>query len=110
MLSDQVCHAELCCARFVAEHNLPFAVADHFNSLVPIMFPDIKSAAEFGCARTKTAALITHALAPAANEPVVNAVLTLYIRIHCIAKPARYGNAHAIPYMAYNVSIARQPE
>jgi hypothetical protein len=29
MLSDQVCHAEHCFARFVAEHNLPFAVADH---------------------------------------------------------------------------------
>ena len=37
-------------------------------------------------------------------------VLTLYIRIHCIAKPARYGNTHAIPYMACNVATARQPE
>jgi hypothetical protein len=36
------------------------------------MFLDCKIAAEFACARTKTAALITHALAPAANEPVVN--------------------------------------
>ena len=50
MLSDQVCHAELCFARFVAEHNLPFAVADHFNSLGPIIFPDSKIAAEFACA------------------------------------------------------------
>ena len=72
MLSDQVCHAELCFTRFVAEHNLPFAVADHFNALVPIIFPDSNIAAEFACARTKTAALITHALAPAANEPVVS--------------------------------------
>ena len=36
--------------------------------------------------------------------------LTLYIRIHCIAKPARYGNAQAIPYMACNVATARRPE
>ena len=56
----------------MAEHNLPFAVADNFNSLVPKMFPDSKIAAEFACATTKTAALKTHALAPAANEPVVN--------------------------------------
>ena len=75
-LSDQVCCAELCFPRFVAEYNLPFAVADHFNSLVSVMFPDSKIAAKFACARTKTAALITHALAPAANEPVLTALLT----------------------------------
>ena len=51
-------------------------MADHFNSLVSVMFPDSKIAAEFACARTKTAALITHALAPAANEPVLTALLT----------------------------------
>ena len=28
---DQITCAELYFARFVAEHNLPFAVADHFN-------------------------------------------------------------------------------
>ena len=54
--------------------NLPFAIADHFNTLVPVMFPDSKIAGEYACARTKTAALITHALAPAANEPIVNAL------------------------------------
>ena len=43
------------------------------------MFPDSKIAAEF--ARTNTAALI--ALAPAANEPVVNAVLKQLFSILC---------------------------
>ena len=37
------------------------------------MFPDSKIAAKFACARTKTAALVTHALAPAVNEPVIKA-------------------------------------
>ena len=46
-ISDQVCCAELSFARFVVEHNLPFAVADHFNCLVPVMFPDSQIAAEF---------------------------------------------------------------
>ena len=82
-LSDQVCCAELCFARFVVEHNMPFAVADHFNCLVPVMFPDSKIAAEFACARTKIAALITHALAPAANEPVLTALLTQPFTILC---------------------------
>ena len=82
-LCDQVFHAELCFARFLTEHNLPFAVADHFNSLVPVMFPDSKIAADFSCARTKTAALITHALAPAADEHAVNALLKQPFTILC---------------------------
>ena len=70
---DQVTCAELYFTRFIAEHNLPFAVADHFNRLCPVMFPDSKIVAGFACARTKTAALITHALAPTIDEPLVKA-------------------------------------
>ena len=29
-------------AKFVAEHNLPFLVADHFSRLAKVMFPDSK--------------------------------------------------------------------
>ena len=83
ILSERVCHAELCFARFVTEHNLPFAIADHFNILVPIMFPDSKIAGKYACARTKTAALITHALAPAANEPVINALIQQPFTVLC---------------------------
>ena len=70
---DQVTCAELYFATFIAEHNLPFSVADHFNRLCSVMFPDSRIAAEFACARTKATALITHALAPAVNEPLVKA-------------------------------------
>ena len=58
-LKDHVICAELYFTRFVVEHNLPFAVADHFNKLCSVMFPDSKVAAEFSCGRTKTAALVT---------------------------------------------------
>ena len=37
------------------------------------MFPDSKIAAGFACTHTKTAAMITHALAPAIDEPLVKA-------------------------------------
>ena len=37
------------------------------------MFSDSQIAAQFACARTKTAAMVTHALAPAANKPVITA-------------------------------------
>ena len=82
-LAEEVCRAELCFARFVVEHNLPFAVADHFNKLAASMFPDSKIAQEFACARTKTAALVTHALAPAANEPVVEALRRQCFTVLC---------------------------
>ncbi len=83
-LSKQVCHAELCFARFVVEHNLPFAVADHFHALVPGMFPDSKIAEQYACARKKTTALITHALAaPAANKLVIDALIQQPFTILC---------------------------
>lgn len=65
-MATKLCHAELCFA------NSPFAAADHLNSLAPAIVPDSKIAVEFACARIKTAALITHVLAPATN---VNSVL-----------------------------------
>ena len=58
---------------FITEHNLAFAVADHFNKLCSVMLPDSKIAAEFACARTQTAAMVTRALAPVINEPVIKA-------------------------------------
>ena len=70
---EKVMKAELYFARFVAEHNLSFTTADHFTKLCKVMFPDSKIAESFSCARTKTTALITHALAPSADEAVVSA-------------------------------------
>ena len=70
---DKVMKSELSFARFVAEHNLSFASADHFTKLCKCMFPDSKIADAFSCARTKTTALVTHALGPAAENTVVAA-------------------------------------
>ena len=66
---------------FITEQNLPFAVADHFNKLCSVMFPDSKIAVEFVCARTK--ALVTRALAPAVNEPVIKACQEQSFTILC---------------------------
>jgi hypothetical protein len=37
---DKVTLAQTLFANFVAEHNLPFLIADHFTKLVKVMFPD----------------------------------------------------------------------
>ena len=39
-MSEKVMKSELYFARFVAEHNLSFATADHFTKLCKVMFPD----------------------------------------------------------------------
>ena len=70
---DKVMKSELSFARFVAEYNLSFALADHFTKLCKCMFPDSKIADAFSCARTKTTALVMHALGPAAENTVVAA-------------------------------------
>ena len=63
-LEDQVAKAEALWATFVSDHNLPFAISDCFSDLARKMFPDSKIAEKFSCRRTKTAAVITEALAP----------------------------------------------
>ena len=68
---DKVMKSELSFARFVAEHNLSVALADHFTKLCKCMFPDSKIADAFSYARTKMTALIAHALGPAAENTVV---------------------------------------
>ena len=57
-LEHKTVSAEMKFARFVVEHNLPIAVADHVTKLLPRMFPDSEIAQKFQCSRTKTTALI----------------------------------------------------
>ena len=57
-LEHKTVSAELLFTRFVVEHNLPIAVADHVTKLMPVMFPDSEIAKKFRCSRTKTTALI----------------------------------------------------
>ena len=67
---DRVTKAEVMFANFVAEHNLPMLVTDHFTDLQRAMFPDSEIAKDFACRRTKTTHLINLAVAPAQDERV----------------------------------------
>ena len=70
-IEESVTRAEVLFANFVAEHNLPFMVADHFTHLTTTMFPDSQIAKAFRCAATKTTCIIKGALSPHFSEPVV---------------------------------------
>ena len=64
----EVSKAEALWSKFVVEHNLPFSVSDCFSNLIPIIFPDSTIASKFSCKCTKTAAIVTEALAPNEQE------------------------------------------
>ena len=69
---DKVTKAEVLFANFVAEHNLPFLVADHFTQLCKVMFPDSDIASKFSSKRTKTTHMINGAIAPVFNKKVTS--------------------------------------
>lgn len=75
-MSEQIISAEVKFTAFIVEHNLPLAVADHAGPLFKSMFPDSNIAAKYGCARTKTTAIINNALSTELTEPVLMAVKT----------------------------------
>eukprot|EP00117_Sycon_ciliatum_P019217 scpid92565/ scgid17493/ Zinc finger protein 862 len=70
---DQVTTAELYFTSFLVEHNIPHAASDHFTELCKRMFPDSNIAKEYASGRTKTTAIVTRALAPAADKSVTDA-------------------------------------
>ena len=70
-LSTNVLSAEVKFAQFVAEHNLPFSVADHFTKLAKQLFPDSDIAGKFSSGRMKTTMIVKNALAPRLDANVV---------------------------------------
>ena len=70
-LSANVLSAEVKFSQFVAEHNLPFSVADHFTKLAKRLFPDSDIAGKFACGRMKTTMIVKKALAPRVDDNVV---------------------------------------
>ena len=62
---------------------MPFSSADHFTKLCRKMFPDSKIAEHYACARTKTTAFVTHAMAPAADDAVSKACGSQPFSIMC---------------------------
>ena len=69
-IEKSVTRAEVLFSNFIAEHNLPFALADHFTHLTRAMFPDSQIANAFRSAHTKTTCIVTGALHPYFAKPV----------------------------------------
>lgn len=67
--------AEAILANMLVEHNLPFLLMDHLPGVIRHAFPDSKIAKDIKSARTKTTAVVKHALAPASHASMVSGVL-----------------------------------
>ncbi len=55
----------------MVEHNVLFAVADHFSPLLKECFKDSPTAQNYKCARTKTSCIINEAVAPHFRKELV---------------------------------------
>jgi hypothetical protein len=65
-----VTKAKVLFANFVAEHNLPFLVADHFSELCKVMFPDSQFAQKFHYKRIKVTNIVNNVLGPMYDNQV----------------------------------------
>ena len=68
---DVTSRAEVMFCYFVAEHNLPALIADHFTDFAREMFPDSEITKKFKCKRTKTTQISKRCLAKAVTSPVI---------------------------------------
>ena len=73
-ISMQAARAEAVLCNMLVEHNLPFLVMDHLPGLLSHAFPDSKIAKEVKCARTKSTAVVKHAIAPASHKSMISMV------------------------------------
>ena len=73
-LSTQAARAEAVLCNMLVEHNLPFLLMDHLPGLLSHAFPDSKIAKEVKCARTKSTAIVKHAIAPANHKTMISKV------------------------------------
>ena len=73
--STKAARAEAILCNMLVEHNLPFLLMDHLPGVIVHAFPDSKVAKEVKCARTKSTAIVKHALAPAVHKAMITNVL-----------------------------------
>ena len=62
-IEKQASIAEVKVVGFLAEHNLPFATADHLGPLFKSIFPDSKIAKAYSCGKTKASCILNRAIA-----------------------------------------------
>ena len=66
---------------FLAEHNQPFATADHLGPLFRNIFADSNIAKAYSCAKTKASCILNNATAPKLQEALANQMKAICFNI-----------------------------
>ena len=72
-LESQVRRAEVKVTGFIAEHNIPLAVADHLGPLLKTYSKTYSKIAEnYACGKTKTTCILNRAIKPELQKKLIN--------------------------------------
>ena len=72
-LESQVRKAEVKVTGFIAEHNIPLAVADHLGPLLKTYSKTYSKIAEnYACGKTKTTCILNRAIKPELQKKLIN--------------------------------------
>ena len=72
-LESQVRRAEVKVTGFIAEHNIPLAVADHLGPLLKTYSKTYSKIAEnYACGKTKTTCILNRAIKPELQKNLIN--------------------------------------
>ena len=80
-LELQVRKAEVKMTGFIAEHNIPLAVADHLGPLFKDIFPDSKIAKNYACGKTKSTCILNRAIKPDLQSSLLEHIKNNYFSI-----------------------------
>nr|CAI5863198.1 unnamed protein product [Callosobruchus analis] len=75
-LEDKVKEAEIRIAGFIAEHNLPFCLIDHFPDLLRSVCSDSAIAKKIKCGPTKVKSILTQITAVSERQKILNLMKT----------------------------------
>ena len=70
----QAARAEAVLCKMLVVHNLSFLLMNHLPGLLRHVFPDSNIAKEVKCARTKSTAVVKHAIAPSSRKTMISKV------------------------------------
>ena len=71
-LESQVRRAQVKVTGFIAEHNIPLAVADHLGPFFKDIFHDSKIAKSYAYDRIKTTCILNRAIKPELQKNLIN--------------------------------------
>lgn len=94
VLKNKALCAEIQASLSLAEHNIPFMYADHFDELIKVAFEDSNVASSFHSKRTKASYLLTDGLLPHLHMEMVASLKTNKFSLLIDESNKKYGTTY----------------